>query len=326
MSELAIVIPAYKDIFFERTLISISNQTCKDFTVYVGDDAGSENIKLLCDKYDKDLKLIYKRFEDNLGKTDLIGQWERCIDLIKDEKWIWLFSDDDIMDINCVEEFFKTIKKNPEFDLYHFNVDLIDEFDKKITDSLHFPEIFPVEEFISYRLEGRLYTFVVEYIFKKDTFIKSGKFQKFDLAWGSDDATWIKLGKSKGIFTIENALIHWRRSTHNITPNVENYDILKRKTDAQIDFTKWIINFSKTHKLKIDDKILINKLKTWFLKQFANNILIYPKEHQKEILVKFHSIPGLKKSKTMIILHLFYYQFLARYGLFKVYIRDHLNV
>ena len=39
MAELAIVIPAYKIMYFDQALSSIANQTCKDFTLYIGDDS-----------------------------------------------------------------------------------------------------------------------------------------------------------------------------------------------------------------------------------------------------------------------------------------------
>ena len=49
---LAIVIPYYKIIFFEKTLESLAKQTDKRFHVYIGDD-GSPNAPLeLLKKYE----------------------------------------------------------------------------------------------------------------------------------------------------------------------------------------------------------------------------------------------------------------------------------
>ena len=48
---LAIVIPAYKIDYFKATLDSLSVQTRKDFTVYIGDDCSPSDFKQLIDDY-----------------------------------------------------------------------------------------------------------------------------------------------------------------------------------------------------------------------------------------------------------------------------------
>ena len=131
MSDLAIIIPAYKETFLEEAIQSISSQTCKDFTLYVGDDCSPYPLKNIVDNYTGKIKIIYHRFETNIGGKDLVAQWERCIALSKNEKWIWLFSDDDVMEPNCVASFYKAIKETSSYyDVYHFNVNIIDEHSK----------------------------------------------------------------------------------------------------------------------------------------------------------------------------------------------------
>jgi len=127
---LAIVIPAYKIDYLDKTLLSIAKQTCNEFTVYIGDDASPHHLPGIIDKYRDKFRIIYKQFDENLGRNDLVSHWERCIDLVGDENWIWLFSDDDIMEQTCVEEFYNTLQESSDFDLFHFNVRQIDENDK----------------------------------------------------------------------------------------------------------------------------------------------------------------------------------------------------
>lgn len=109
MKKLAIVIPAYKVDFFETVLFSLAQQTCKDFTVYIGEDCSRDDFKSLIEQYSKQLDIVYRRFEVNFGGHDLVAQWNRCIQLTQNEPWLWLFSDDDIMGPRCVEYFFNTI-------------------------------------------------------------------------------------------------------------------------------------------------------------------------------------------------------------------------
>ena len=119
--KLAIVIPAYKDSFLKESLDSIVSQTCKNFTLYIGDDCSPYDLKMIVDKYKGSMNVVYKRFETNLGGKDLVAQWERCINLTQGEPYIWLFSDDDILENNCVEEFYKILDKRPNGVLFHFD-------------------------------------------------------------------------------------------------------------------------------------------------------------------------------------------------------------
>lgn len=79
MKKLAIVIPAYKVDFFETVLFSLAQQTCKDFTVYIGEDCSRDDFKSLIEQYSKQLDIVYRRFEVNFGGHDLVAQWNRCV-------------------------------------------------------------------------------------------------------------------------------------------------------------------------------------------------------------------------------------------------------
>lgn len=96
--------------------------------------------------------------------------------------------------------------------------------------------------FIVGKQSARLDSFVVEYIFLRDIYNCTGGFQHFDLAWGSDIATWVKIGADKGIKTISGDYVYWRKSKKNITPNMDNKMVL-RKLTADIEFTHWINEF-----------------------------------------------------------------------------------
>ena len=100
--KLAIVLPAYKGRFLKDTLDSIAAQTCQDFTLYVGDDASPEPLQAIVRAYASRIQVVYHRFDDNLGRKDLVAHWERCIAL-STEPLVWLFSDDDLMPADGVE-------------------------------------------------------------------------------------------------------------------------------------------------------------------------------------------------------------------------------
>lgn len=61
--KIAIVIPAYKCRFLRQTLDSIVVQTCRSFTVYIGDDASPQNLKEIVSDYADKMNIVYRRFE-----------------------------------------------------------------------------------------------------------------------------------------------------------------------------------------------------------------------------------------------------------------------
>lgn len=237
MNELAIVIPAYKPDFLRQALLSIAEQSDQRFNVYIGDDASPHDIKTIADEFRDKLSLSYHRFDQNAGGADLTRQWERCIALTKGEKWIWLFSDDDTMEPDCVASFYEALASHPQGELFHFNVNIIDDMDKIISRSNPFPPSMGAGEYLEAKLRGRLISFVVEFIFSKDLFERCGGFEKFDLAWGSDFMTWMKMAARTpaGIISIDNpqSRVNWRKSSVNISPD-KSRPILIRKLKSLI--------------------------------------------------------------------------------------------
>ena len=243
-SRLAIVIPAYKAKYLKETLESISQQTCKDFTLYIGDDYSPEDIYSIVQKYKNKIEIVYKRFDSNLGGKNLVEQWKRCIDLTQDEEWIWLFSDDDIMGSKCVESFYNTIKTD-NYDVFHFNVKEIDQTGKETGKASYYPEIISSYSLYKGKMTGKLLSLVVENIFSRNIYKKTNGFQNFDLAWGSDTATWIKFCSDTGMKTIYTDYIYWRISPENITPTISQ-SIVERKLNALIKYLEWNKEFFST--------------------------------------------------------------------------------
>lgn len=243
-NNLSIVIPAYKSTFLAAALDSIAAQTCQDFTLYIGDDCSPHNLVEIVDRYRDKINLVYKRFDTNLGGKDLVAQWERCIDMTQGEDWLWLFSDDDVMEKNCVEEFYKTIKEKPKAGLIHFNVNRLDNATGKISPLPKFPDFCSSKFYLDEKLKGHLISFVVEFVVRRDVFFDNGRFQNFDMAWGSDFISWVKFSDAAGgIVTSDHAKVLWRKSNENISPDKSN-PVLVRKIHSLISNAKWILDFT----------------------------------------------------------------------------------
>ena len=232
--QLAIIIPAYKAAFLPAALDSIAAQTCKDFTVYVGDDCSPEPIGSIVEKYRDKMDIVYKRFDTNLGGTDLVAQWERCIAVSQNEPYIWLFSDDDVMAPDCVEPLLRQIDATKgSFDLYHFDIDRIDEHGNFESRKEDYPAVLSSYRFYRGKNAGRYFAFAVENVFSRRIYEQCGGFMKYDMAWGSDVATWIIFSGEKGMCTVPGARACWRQSPQNITPDMSR-QVAERKLKAEV--------------------------------------------------------------------------------------------
>lgn len=265
--QLAIVIPAYKGHFLEQVLESIAAQTDQRFNVYIGDDASPHDIKRICDAFSHRLDLSYTKFDENIGQKSLVSHWNRCIDL-STEPWIWLFCDDDLMESQCLEMFYKTIeKKGNTHDVLRFNTLTIDDSNRVIRINPPHPLTETGPEFIYHRLKRERASFVSEYIFSRKSYIENRGIVDFPLAWCSDDASWLKFSKNNKILTIQDGRVLWRHGEYNISPSRRKYQ--SEKIEAAFSYIKWLNKFLSNN--EIDDSYLneeIKKLsKIWFLNQ-----------------------------------------------------------
>ncbi|WP_052731197.1 glycosyltransferase [Spirosoma radiotolerans] len=301
LKELAIIIPAYKESFLRETLYSISNQTVKLFTVYIGNDASPYNLDKIVNEFSGIIDIKYKVFEVNFGLNDLVAHWNRCIDMSENEPWIWFFSDDDIMESNCVELFYKN-KNDFSFDnLFHFNVQIIDENSKKIYNCTKYPRHISTSDFFKMRMNREIESFVVEYIFRRQVFIKLGKFDYFDLAWSADDAAWIKLSNVSGIRSIEGARVKWRLSKINISSFQDNNDIIIRKLTANIKYLNWVELYFTRNSIK-DYTTKIKKFKWVFRIVLKSKLIEFSKK--KEIAYYILESLNYKGIRLNVLCHI----------------------
>lgn len=266
--QLAIIIPAYKSTFLRETLESIANQSDKRFHLYIGDDCSPYDLESIVDEYRDRIPLTYHRFETNLGGRDLVGQWERCIALSNNEPYIWLFSDDDTMSTNCCSIINSHIANHQNSSIFRLTTNVID-YNSSHLRTVKFPSKISAKELYIGKLNGNLECFVVEYIFSRKIYDATNGFVKFDLAWGSDLATWVNMSINEYIETLTNCYINWRSSGLNIS-TTQSIDILRRKADALIEFLYWSEQrFNFDHDIKIANcKGLLSRLTQ--MAQFTN--------------------------------------------------------
>jgi glycosyltransferase involved in cell wall biosynthesis len=265
--KLAIIIPAYKSFYLEQTLHSFANQSNKNFTIYIGDDNSPEDIESIVLKFKDNLNIKYKKFKDNLGGISLTKQWERCIEL-SHEEWIWLFSDDDLVDGDCVDKFYKSLDDSSQF--YKFQTKIIDSNNNCIGEKYDkinsFTNSISSNDFITNRLSCKGFrSFAVEYVFSRELFLKN-KFIDFPLAWASDDATWFNYSLKQGDIRCIPAFVSWRASSLNISTSRKNKEINEKKIQASKEYCIWLKGTAINSKISISDKAILY----WFSIQIAS--------------------------------------------------------
>jgi glycosyltransferase involved in cell wall biosynthesis len=267
--QLAIVIPAYKSIFLRQVLESIAGQTCRDFQLYIGDDASPEDISDIVHEFSDQLPINYRRFDKNLGGTSLVNHWKRCM-AMSHEPWVWLFSDDDLMETNCVEKFYEELwLTEGKHQLYRFNTVSIDGHDRLLSENPLHPQNETGADFLVARLHGGRTSTAQELIFSREAWAAIGGFPDFPLGWASDDAFIATLGSRKPIRTIPGAHLKWRLSGRNISTDNSSRTAIK-KLQACREFVEWATDFFKNN--PPSDRHLTNGelaglLEDWFFLQ-----------------------------------------------------------
>lgn len=261
---LAIVIPAYKSEFFNETLQSIRNQTDLRFSLYIFDDASPENIEEIVNRFEFEIKVVFKRFDKNLGSHSLVKQWERCIRETRDEEWIWLFSDDDTMTPDCVKSFYQTLENNPGYAAYRFDTHKISS-DGEVIKKNHFPDTFDGASFLNLKLSYEQESYIVEYIFSRKAYEEIGGFTDLPLAWTTDDLFCLKLANYGEICSIDSGVVNWRYSESNISGG-QNLENARQKMEASSIFVNWVIDHPEVYK-KLNPRDLPI---SWYIRQIQS--------------------------------------------------------
>lgn len=278
---LAIIIPYYKLTFFEATLQSLAEQTCQDFMVYIGDDASPEDPTALLEQFQGKFNFIYHCFETNLGGTSLTQQWERCIALSKNEDWLMILGDDDVLGHNVVEEF-KKQKDSIHQDgikVVRFATQIIDENEKKISAIYLHTVIEKSTDFLVKKFSKQTRSSLSEYVFNKRVVVSTG-FRNFPIAWHADDMGVLEFSNFGNCYSINESLVYVRLSSINLTGDGSLDDL---KNSATFDFCNVLFE-EYSSKFTLSQKaIILKKLEMAFwnipgFKHYVSLVAHYAKQ------------------------------------------------
>lgn len=292
---LAIIIPYYKITFFEATLQSLANQTDKRFKVYIGDDVSMENPAALLEKFKGEFEFTYHRFEKNIGSISLVKQWERCIALTKNEEWMMILGDDDVLSENVVEEFHKQFEKFQTIcNVVRYATVVLNEQNNSKSNIFEHPTLEYGLEYFIRKIKGGTRNSMSEFIFKKAAYSKF-KFVNYPSAFYSDDRAMLDFSNDKPIYTINNATVFVRISDYSISGGQNNKDLIK----AEFYFLKYIYDSKLQYFKKTEMLLILNRLENSLNKNNLkyNNLWI---RLYLSYLLHFNRIQFMKFNKRLL--------------------------
>jgi glycosyltransferase involved in cell wall biosynthesis len=267
---LAIVIPYYKIEFLCETLESLLNQNCKKFNVYIGNDNSPADPSPIIASFKNDLSLSYFNFEKNFGQVSLSSHWNRCLDLLKDEEWVMILGDDDVLQPNAVEEFYKHlyIVEDNEINVIRYATQKINAMGEPFSMIYNHPSIEKSTTFYFGKTSRRIRSSLSEYVFKRSEFLRC-KFYHFPLGWYSDNLAILEFSSFGNIYSINSSVIKIRVSNQSISGSADNSYVKSLSNTYFYSYLlkKYFGQFSQIEKIKILEEYEVS-LKKINLKNF----------------------------------------------------------
>jgi hypothetical protein len=249
-SKLAIVIPFYKKKFFKDTLSSLTLQTDSRFHVYIGNDGSLDDPRDLLESLDGKINYTFKSFPENVGSKSLVGHWNRCLQMVKNESWVLFLGDDDVLGENVVAHFYKNYTEISIYKCCRFSTIKINEIGKAISKKIESPKLYNSKNILFDNIRCSL----SEHVFHLKTLRKIG-FKNYPLAWFSDVMMILRISNFGYIHSVNSAVVKIRVSKHSIS-GTKDKSISKIKNLAQFKFYRDLIfnnfnEFSKKEQLQL---------------------------------------------------------------------------
>ncbi|MBQ0769867.1 MAG: hypothetical protein KBT58_11280, partial [Bizionia sp.] len=190
---------------------------------------------------------------NNLGQISLVKHWSRCLDMVKDEKWIIILGDDDLLGTNCIQDFYNNLieieRKN--ISVVRFASLVINEKDEIISNKYNHPIIETSVDFFERKHQGGTRSSLSEYVFKESDF----SLKEFPLAWHTDDLAVLECSNYGVVYSINTAYVSFRHSSENITGRVCD---LKIKNESSFQFYYYLNKFRR-FKFSASQQFLLSK-------------------------------------------------------------------
>jgi len=214
-----VAVPAYKPQFLAECIESILGQTFANFELLIVDDASPFDVKGVVAKYE-DERIRYYRNDIGFGARDVVGNWNKCLELATGDYIICMGDDDKLMP-NCLANYNKAINEHPDINLFHCHTVIIDE-NSAVTDIQDArPEHESVYAMIFNEHRYLRLQFIGDFLFKTSTLRARGGFYNVPWALFSDNISAHMAAKEGGVVNVSETGFQYRQNRHTISNNTD---------------------------------------------------------------------------------------------------------
>ena len=211
----SIGIPAYKSTYLREAILSALNQTFRDIEVIVVNDHSPYDLDTIIDEF-KDDRLSYYVNEKNLGRDNIVKNWNRCLSLSKGE-FFCLLCDDDVYAPEFIEEMLSLSEKYPNCNVFRSRVKMIDNEGRTTDYYPSSPEYETMVDYMFHKEKNLRQQTVSEFMLNRAYIIEHGGYIEMPVGWESDVASIYAFSKDNGIATSAKTLVSFRQSGINIS-------------------------------------------------------------------------------------------------------------
>lgn len=237
MVKFSICIPAYKSSFLTECIVSILDQSVKDFELIVLNDCSPQPVEEIVRSF-SDPRIQYFSNEKNVGAYHLVSNWNKCLSLASGEFFL-IMGDDDRLHPDFLKEFSDLIGKFPNLNVYHCRSKIIND----AGDIIRLTPALPTHEYVFdsiwQRLEQLRSNFISDYVYRTESLRTQGGFFDLPLAWGSDDITAFIASREGGIAHTNRPVFEYRSNAQSITSTGSD----RVKMEADLRYASWLREF-----------------------------------------------------------------------------------
>lgn len=248
----SIGIPAYKALYLKETIESVLSQDYNNIELIIVNDNSPEDIDSIVLSFN-DKRINYYINNENLGKTSIVLNWNRCLSYAKGD-FFTLICDDDLMKENFISTMIELAENNPLCNVFSCGRIIIDSVTHSIIGKTkELPTYETYDIYLDETIKGNRKHTISEFFYRTE-YIKMKKgYKVYPAGYYADDASVLNFANNGGITRTNKRLIIFRKSAVNISSN-SAYNV--QKAQAAILYYKWLLTLNKREY----DAIIKNRL------------------------------------------------------------------
>lgn len=210
-----IAIPAYKVTYLKEAVASAVGQTYRNIEIIVVNDHSPYDVDHVVESFN-DVRIRYYTNDKNIGGTDLVAQWNKCLSYAQGE-FFCLLCDDDVYHPDFVKELVALSEKYPAVDVFRARTKEID-IKGNINDVFpSSPEYETAYDYMWQKWKGVRRQTVSEFMIRTQHAKLLGGYYSLPRGWGSDSLSVFLFGMKNGIVSSTSILTCFRVSGENIS-------------------------------------------------------------------------------------------------------------